>query len=83
MSGAGLVRACQFGWRTGLLCSCCLQAGDLATVFENIRPRAKQAGMDGSRDALYNFFVQARAGVRGGCASAIIAWCLPEHLHSH
>jgi dynein heavy chain, axonemal len=33
------------------------QAGDLATVFENIRPRAKAAGMDGTRDAMYNFFV--------------------------
>jgi hypothetical protein len=33
-------------------------SGDLAGIFENIRPRAKQAGMDGSRDQLYNFFVQ-------------------------
>lgn len=35
-----------------------MSAGDLAGIFENIRPRAKQAGMDGSRDQLYNFFVQ-------------------------
>jgi dynein heavy chain len=33
-------------------------SGDLAGIFENIRPCAKQAGMDGSRDQLYNFFVQ-------------------------
>jgi hypothetical protein len=33
-------------------------SGDLAGIFENIRPRAKQAGMDGSRDQLYKFFVQ-------------------------
>lgn len=35
-----------------------LSSGDLAGIFENIRPRAKQAGMDGSRDQLYNFFLQ-------------------------
>ncbi len=35
-----------------------MQSGDLVGIFENIRPRAKVAGMDGSRDALYNFFVQ-------------------------
>eukprot|EP00775_Hariotina_reticulata_P006671 gene6671-6895_t len=35
-----------------------LGSGDLAGIFENIRPRAKQAGMDISRDHLYNFFVQ-------------------------
>lgn len=35
-----------------------LGTGDLAGIFENIRPRAKQAGMDGNRDQLYNFFVQ-------------------------
>ncbi|KAF6266164.1 dynein heavy chain 9 [Scenedesmus sp. NREL 46B-D3] len=33
-------------------------SGDLAGIIENMRPRAKQAGMDGSRDQLYNFFVQ-------------------------
>jgi dynein heavy chain, axonemal len=33
-------------------------AGDLAQVFENIRTRAKVAGMDGNRDQLYSFFVQ-------------------------
>ena len=36
----------------------CPQGGDLATVFENIRPRARQAGMDGSKEQLYTFFVQ-------------------------
>jgi dynein heavy chain len=35
-----------------------LGSGDLAGIFENIRPRAKQAGMDSTRDQLYNFFVQ-------------------------
>jgi len=35
-----------------------LQASDLGTIFETIRPRAKTAGMDGNRDQLYNFFVQ-------------------------
>ncbi|KAK9812825.1 hypothetical protein WJX72_004356 [[Myrmecia] bisecta] len=35
-----------------------LQPSDLATVFENIQPRAKAAGMEGSRDQLYNFFLQ-------------------------
>lgn len=35
-----------------------LGSGDLAGIFENIRPRAKQAGMDSNRDQLYNFFVQ-------------------------
>lgn len=35
-----------------------MSAGDLAGIFENIRPRAKQAGMDAHRDQLYNFFVQ-------------------------
>ena len=40
-----------------------LQPGDLAAVFENIRGRAKTAGMDGSRDALYSFFTQVRDSV--------------------
>ncbi len=35
-----------------------MQNADLVTIYENIRTRAKQAGMDGSKDALYNFFVQ-------------------------
>ena len=35
-----------------------LQPADLATTFENIRPRAKAAGLDGSRDQLYTFFLQ-------------------------
>ncbi len=35
-----------------------LQPADLATTFENIRPRAKAAGMDGNKDQLYNFFLQ-------------------------
>ena len=33
-------------------------SGDLATIFENIRVKAKQAGMDGTRTQLYNFFLQ-------------------------
>jgi dynein heavy chain, axonemal len=32
--------------------------GDLAQIFENIRGGAKAAGMDGSRDALYAYFLQ-------------------------
>jgi dynein heavy chain len=35
-----------------------LQPADLATTFENIRPRAKAAGMDGNKDQLYSFFLQ-------------------------
>eukprot|EP00879_Flechtneria_rotunda_P031259 GHRR01034129.1.p1 GENE.GHRR01034129.1~~GHRR01034129.1.p1 ORF type:complete len:241 (+),score=67.11 GHRR01034129.1:69-791(+) len=35
-----------------------MSAGDLGAIFENLRPRAKQAGMDGDRDQLYNFFNQ-------------------------
>ena len=35
-----------------------LQPADLATTFENIRPRAKAAGLDGNRDQLYTFFLQ-------------------------
>lgn len=35
-----------------------MQNADLATVYENIRARAKQAGMDGTKEAMYNFFVQ-------------------------
>nr|8GLV_Kg Chain Kg, DHC_N2 domain-containing protein [Chlamydomonas reinhardtii] len=35
-----------------------MQNSDLAAIFENIRARAKVAGMDGGRDQLYNFFVQ-------------------------
>ncbi|GLI65190.1 hypothetical protein VaNZ11_008652 [Volvox africanus] len=35
-----------------------MQSGDLVAIFENIRPRAKAAGMDGGRTQLYNFFVQ-------------------------
>ena len=31
--------------------------GDMATILENIRNRAKAVGQDGSRDSLYNFFV--------------------------
>ena len=33
-----------------------MEAGDLGTIFETIRGRAKAAGMDGSRDAMTNFF---------------------------
>ena len=35
-----------------------LQPADLATTFENIRPRAKAAGLDGNKDQLYTFFLQ-------------------------
>ncbi|GFR45764.1 hypothetical protein Agub_g7181 [Astrephomene gubernaculifera] len=35
-----------------------MQSADLVGIFENIRPRAKSAGMDNGRTALYNFFVQ-------------------------
>ncbi|KAL3158235.1 hypothetical protein ABBQ38_010487 [Trebouxia sp. C0009 RCD-2024] len=35
-----------------------LQPADLATTFENIRPRAKAAGLDGNNDQLYTFFLQ-------------------------
>ena len=31
--------------------------GDLATIFENIRPRAKQVGLDKSKQDLYAFFL--------------------------
>ena len=33
-----------------------MEAGDLGTIFEAIRGRAKAAGMDGSKDAMTNFF---------------------------
>ena len=33
-----------------------MEAGDLGTIFETIRGRAKAAGMDGSKDAMTNFF---------------------------
>lgn len=53
-------------------------SGDLAGIFENIRPRAKQAGMDGTRDQLYNFFVQE---VSGGCEGG---WVFPvSHATLH
>lgn len=45
-----------------------LGSGDLAGIFENIRPRAKQANMDGNKDSLYNFFMQE---VRGNVASDV------------
>lgn len=51
-----------------------MSAGDLAGIFENIRPRAKQAGMDGNKDQLYNFFVQE---VRLSCTSAPLV-CIPS-----
>lgn len=35
-----------------------LQPADLATTFENIRPRAKAAGLDANKDQLYTFFLQ-------------------------
>lgn len=33
-------------------------SSDMAQMLENIRPKAKAAGMDGSRDQLYSFFLQ-------------------------
>ena len=48
-----------------------MQSADLVPIFENIRGRAKQAGMDGSRDQLYNFFVQEVGGC--GRAAAVAA----------
>ncbi|MEW5299252.1 MAG: hypothetical protein WDW36_002285 [Sanguina aurantia] len=35
-----------------------MQSADLVPIYESIAVRAKAAGMDGSRDQLYNFFVQ-------------------------
>jgi dynein heavy chain, axonemal len=35
-----------------------MASGDLAQIFENIRARAKAAGMDSSRAQLFNFFLQ-------------------------
>ena len=35
-----------------------LDGGDFATIFENIRPKAKAAGMDKDRTAMYNFFLK-------------------------
>ncbi|MEW5311651.1 MAG: hypothetical protein WDW38_003347 [Sanguina aurantia] len=35
-----------------------MQSSDLVPIYETIAMRAKAAGMDGSRDQLYNFFVQ-------------------------
>ena len=32
--------------------------GDLVAIYENVRGGAKAAGMDGSRDALYSYFLQ-------------------------
>ena len=34
-----------------------MQSSDLVPIFENIRTRAKSAGMDGTREQLYNFFM--------------------------
>ena len=34
------------------------QSSDLVAIYENIRTRAKVAGMDANKDTLYNFFVQ-------------------------
>lgn len=59
-----------------------LSSGDLAGIFENIRPRAKQAGMDANKDQLNNFFVQeVRQDVqckRGGNGDGHIAY----HQHT-
>jgi hypothetical protein len=52
-----------------------LGSGDLAAIFENIRPRAKAAGQDGSKDALYNFFVQEVRKGRGAGWWKHDAWC--------
>lgn len=35
-----------------------MQSSDLVPIYENIRTRAKQAGMDQNKDQLYSFFVQ-------------------------
>lgn len=44
-------------------------SNDMAQILENIRPKAKAAGMDGSRDLLYSFFLQQvhAATFRNGC----------------
>ena len=34
-----------------------MEASDMVTIFENIRGRAKAAGMDGSKDLMQNFFI--------------------------
>ena len=34
-----------------------MESGDMVTIFENIRGRAKQAGMDGNKDLMNNFFI--------------------------
>ena len=57
-----------------------LQPADLATTFENIRPRAKAAGMDGNKDQLYSFFLQEV----GPCSlsSPGSACCVSQPLHA-
>ena len=45
-------------FRTWLQVPNLLQPADLASAFENMRPLAKQAGMDGNRDSMYAFFLQ-------------------------
>ena len=35
-----------------------MESGDMVTIFENIRGRAKQAGMDANKDLMNNFFIQ-------------------------
>jgi hypothetical protein len=69
-----------------------LGSGDLAAIFENIRPRAKAAGQDGSKDALYNFFVQEVGRREGGLVMRTCCWVLlqgagtctpsPDNVHS-
>ena len=34
-----------------------MEPADMVTIFENIRGRAKAAGMDGSKDLMQNFFI--------------------------
>lgn len=43
-----------------------MQSSDLVPIYENIRTRAKQAGMDQNKDQLYSFFVQEVGAHTGG-----------------
>lgn len=43
-----------------------MQSSDLVPIYENIRTRAKQAGMDQNKDQLYSFFVQEVGPHTGG-----------------
>ena len=56
-----------------------LQPADLATTFENIRPRAKAAGLDGNKDQLYTFFLQEVACLAYSSLTVI----QPAGVHAH